>query len=69
MHLIFIHHIIFVSFIFGEGKYVNGTTLVVDGGLWLSRPRPLPKEAVKQLSRTVEKRSRAAPVGVPTSKL
>ncbi|KAL1814151.1 hypothetical protein ACET3Z_024216 [Daucus carota] len=51
------------------GKYVNGTTLVVDGGLWLSRPRPLPKEAVKQLSRTVEKRSRAAPVGVPTSKL
>lgn len=51
------------------GKYVNGTTLVVDGGLWLSRPRHLPKEAVKQLSRAVERRSREAPVGVPTSKL
>ncbi|KAK3010146.1 hypothetical protein RJ639_011803 [Escallonia herrerae] len=51
------------------GKYVNGTTLIVDGGLWVSRPRHLPKEAVKQLSRTVESRSRAAPVGVPTSKL
>ncbi|TXG71311.1 hypothetical protein EZV62_006246 [Acer yangbiense] len=52
-----------------SGKYVNGTTLIVDGGLWLSRPRHLLKEAVKQLSRAVEKRSRAAPVGVPTSKL
>ncbi|KAK3042645.1 hypothetical protein RJ639_000897, partial [Escallonia herrerae] len=51
------------------GKYVNGTTLIVDGGLWVSRPRHLPKEAVKQLSRTVESRSRAAPVGIPTSKL
>ncbi|KAL5811490.1 hypothetical protein ACOSQ4_028058 [Xanthoceras sorbifolium] len=51
------------------GKYVNGTTLIVDGGLWLSRPRHLPKEAVQQLSRAVEKRSRNAPVGVPTSKL
>ncbi|KAK1575748.1 hypothetical protein Q3G72_007970 [Acer saccharum] len=52
-----------------SGKYVNGTTLIVDGGLWLSRPRHLPKEAVKQLSRAVEQRSRAALVGVPTSKL
>lgn len=51
------------------GKYVNGTTLVVDGGLWLSRPRHLPKEEVKMLSRVVEKRARAAPVGVPSSKL
>ncbi|XAR67258.1 2,4-dienoyl-CoA reductase (NADPH) [Bertholletia excelsa] len=51
------------------GKYVNGTTIPVDGGLWLSRPRHLPKEAVKQLSRAVERRSRAAPVGVPKSKL
>ncbi|KAL6313584.1 hypothetical protein AAG906_006952 [Vitis piasezkii] len=51
------------------GKYINGTTLVVDGGLWLSRPRHLPKEAVKQLSRAVEKRSRGVPVGVPKSKL
>ncbi|KAL3503756.1 hypothetical protein ACH5RR_038205 [Cinchona calisaya] len=51
------------------GKYVNGTTIVVDGGLWLSQPRYLPKDAVKQLSRAVEKRSRATPVGLPTSKL
>ncbi|KAL5773623.1 hypothetical protein ACOSQ2_013547 [Xanthoceras sorbifolium] len=51
------------------GKYVNGTTLVVDGGLWLSKPRSLPKEAVKQLSRAVEKRSRDAPVGIPKTKL
>ncbi|XP_073048009.1 peroxisomal 2,4-dienoyl-CoA reductase [(3E)-enoyl-CoA-producing]-like isoform X1 [Primulina eburnea] len=51
------------------GKYINGTTLVVDGGLWLSQPRHLPKEAVKQLSRAVEKRSRAEPAGIPASKL
>ncbi|KAJ7948978.1 Peroxisomal 2,4-dienoyl-CoA reductase [Quillaja saponaria] len=51
------------------GKFINGTTLIVDGGLWLSRPRHLPKEAVKKLSRAVEKRSRKTPVGVPTSKL
>ncbi|GAV73496.1 adh_short_C2 domain-containing protein [Cephalotus follicularis] len=51
------------------GKYINGTVLVVDGGLWLSRPRHIPKVAVKQVSRAVEKRSRNAPVGVPTSKL
>lgn len=51
------------------GKHVNGTTLVVDGGYWLSQPRHLQKDAVKQLSRTVEKRSRATPVGLPRSKL
>ncbi|KAI6691674.1 hypothetical protein NL676_028502 [Syzygium grande] len=51
------------------GKFVNGTTLIVDGGLWLSRPRHLPKEAVKQLSRAVEKRSRDAQTGVPKSKI
>ncbi|KAM7532395.1 hypothetical protein LguiB_035805 [Lonicera macranthoides] len=51
------------------GKYINGTTIVVDGGLWLSRPRHLPKEEVKQLSRLVERRSKATPVGVPASKL
>ncbi|CAN6450765.1 unnamed protein product [Victoria cruziana] len=51
------------------GKFVNGTTLVVDGGLWLSRPRHIPKEAVKELSRAVELRSRTSPTGLPTSKL
>ncbi|XP_041028845.1 peroxisomal 2,4-dienoyl-CoA reductase [(3E)-enoyl-CoA-producing]-like [Juglans microcarpa x Juglans regia] len=51
------------------GKYINGTTLVVDGGDWLSHSRKLPKEAVKQYSRAVERRSRAAPVGIPKSKL
>ncbi|KAM0948682.1 putative 2,4-dienoyl-CoA reductase ((2E)-enoyl-CoA-producing) [Dioscorea sansibarensis] len=51
------------------GKYVNGTTMVVDGGLWLSRPRHIPKEEVKQLSRVIEKKSRTSPTGVPTSKL
>ncbi|XP_065870992.1 peroxisomal 2,4-dienoyl-CoA reductase [(3E)-enoyl-CoA-producing]-like [Euphorbia lathyris] len=51
------------------GKFVNGTTMVVDGGIWLSRPRFGPKDAVKQLSRTVEKRSREAPIGLPPSKL
>ncbi|TYH60396.1 hypothetical protein ES332_D08G289000v1 [Gossypium tomentosum] len=51
------------------GKFVNGTTLVVDGGHWLRNPRRLPKEEVKQLSRVVEKRSRETLVGVPSSKL
>ncbi|KAK2967133.1 hypothetical protein RJ640_006842 [Escallonia rubra] len=51
------------------GKYINGTTMVVDGGLWLSQPRRMSKEAVKELSRVVETRSRNAPVGVPKSKL
>lgn len=51
------------------GKYINGTTVVVDGGLWLSRPRHLPKDAVKQLSRVVENRSKATPVGLAKSKL
>ncbi|CAN4103795.1 unnamed protein product [Withania somnifera] len=47
------------------GKYINGTNIVVDGGFWLSTPRDLPKDAVKELSRTIEKKSRKAPVGVP----
>ncbi|KAM0950809.1 putative 2,4-dienoyl-CoA reductase ((2E)-enoyl-CoA-producing) [Dioscorea sansibarensis] len=51
------------------GKYVNGTTVIVDGGLWLSRPRHIPKEEVKQLSRLVEKKSRTSPTGIPSSKL
>lgn len=52
-----------------EGKYVNGTTMVVDGGLWLSRPRYIAKEDVRKLSRVVEKKSRNSAVIIPTSKL
>ncbi|GER47608.1 NAD(P)-binding Rossmann-fold superfamily protein [Striga asiatica] len=51
------------------GKYINGSVLAIDGGMWLAKPRNLPKEAVRQFSRAVEKRSRSAPDGVPTSKL
>ncbi|KAJ3693524.1 hypothetical protein LUZ60_009004 [Juncus effusus] len=51
------------------GKYVNGTVMVVDGGLWLSRPRFIPKEYVKNLSRVVEKNVRKSNVGFPSSKL
>ncbi|KAJ9564877.1 hypothetical protein OSB04_000843 [Centaurea solstitialis] len=51
------------------GNYVNGTTLVVDGGLWLNKPRYMSKEAVKQVSKAAEKISRDAPVGVPKSNL
>lgn len=42
---------------------------MVDGGQWLSSPRHLPKEAVKQQSRAVERRSRNSAVGIPKSKL
>ncbi|KAK3432540.1 peroxisomal 2,4-dienoyl-CoA reductase [Eucalyptus grandis] len=49
------------------GKFINGTTLVVDGGSWLSAPRYLPKDEVRRLSRAVERRSRD--VAVPKSKL
>ncbi|KAG2574679.1 peroxisomal 2,4-dienoyl-CoA reductase [(3E)-enoyl-CoA-producing]-like [Panicum virgatum] len=51
------------------GKYVNGTTLVVDGGLWLSHPRHIPKKEVKELSKIVEKKVRTSGVGMPSSKL
>ncbi|XXG65686.1 hypothetical protein AAC387_Pa05g3319 [Persea americana] len=51
------------------GKFVNGTTVVVDGGQWLSHPRRISKEEVKKLSRVVERRSRITPTGVPSSKL
>ncbi|KAH0455166.1 hypothetical protein IEQ34_015198 [Dendrobium chrysotoxum] len=51
------------------GKYINGTTIIVDGGHWLSRPRHIPKEEVKQISRIVEQRSRASPASLASSKL
>ncbi|XP_057795206.1 peroxisomal 2,4-dienoyl-CoA reductase [(3E)-enoyl-CoA-producing]-like [Salvia miltiorrhiza] len=51
------------------GKYINGSIIPVDGGLWLSKPRYLSKEAVKMLSPTLEKESRQTAVGASTSKL
>ncbi|KAF3325736.1 peroxisomal 2,4-dienoyl-CoA reductase [Carex littledalei] len=51
------------------GKYVNGTVIVVDGGLWLSQPRYIKKEEVKALSRVIEQKVRKTNVGVPSSKL
>ncbi|KAJ4822001.1 hypothetical protein Tsubulata_007555 [Turnera subulata] len=51
------------------GKFVNGLTMVVDGGQWLTKPRTYAKDEVRQMSRAVEKRSRDATVGVPKSKL
>ena len=38
---------------------MSGLTMVVDAELCLSKPRHLAKEAVKQLSRAVAKKSRA----------
>ncbi|GJP64634.1 hypothetical protein CLOP_g21610, partial [Closterium sp. NIES-67] len=50
-------------------KYVNGATLVVDGGGWLYRPRVFDREVIQEVSRAVERRSRkAAPgAGAPAS--
>ncbi|KAI3935616.1 hypothetical protein MKW92_018863 [Papaver armeniacum] len=50
------------------GKHINGTILVVDGGDFNRAPH-VSEEAVKEMSRSVEKRSRSAPApesGVPT---
>ncbi|KAF4346239.1 hypothetical protein G4B88_026203 [Cannabis sativa] len=48
----------------------DAANMVVDGGLWLSRPPHLPKEFVKQLSRAVEKKkSGAAAPLCPRSKI
>ncbi|KAK8971015.1 Peroxisomal 2,4-dienoyl-CoA reductase [Platanthera guangdongensis] len=51
------------------GKFVNGATIVVDGGIWLCRPRRIPKEEVKRISRTVEKNSRESSAALANSKL
>lgn len=42
------------------GKFVNGATLTVDAGIWLSHPRLASKETIQEISRVVEMRSRNA---------
>ena len=42
-----------------SAKYVTGDVLVVDGGEWIYKPPKIPKELVSELSRTIEKKSRA----------
>ncbi|KAF3437408.1 hypothetical protein FNV43_RR20161 [Rhamnella rubrinervis] len=44
------------------GKFINGASMVVDGGLWMSCPAPLPKDTVRWLSRAVEKRNFGVPI-------
>uniref|UniRef100_A0A0C9RSC0 2,4-dienoyl-CoA reductase [(3E)-enoyl-CoA-producing] n=1 Tax=Wollemia nobilis TaxID=56998 RepID=A0A0C9RSC0_9CONI len=50
------------------GKYVNGAVLIVDGGLWLSHPRFMPKDVIRSISRAVETKSRKTDY-TPKSKL
>uniref|UniRef100_A0A7S3LKP7 2,4-dienoyl-CoA reductase [(3E)-enoyl-CoA-producing] n=1 Tax=Aplanochytrium stocchinoi TaxID=215587 RepID=A0A7S3LKP7_9STRA len=40
------------------GAYISGDTIVVDGGAWLWRPPPIPREKVSEISRGVENKSR-----------
>lgn len=50
------------------GKFVNGATLTIDGGIWLSHPRLASKETIRAISRVVEMRSRKTN-SAPRSKL
>lgn len=50
------------------GSYVTGDVLVVDGGHWLYKPPMLPREMVAEMSRKVERKSRAIAPTI-TSKL
>lgn len=54
------------SVFLASAKYITGDVLIVDGGEWLYRPPLVPKEMVAELSRKVEKTSRAQ---APRSKL
>jgi peroxisomal 2,4-dienoyl-CoA reductase len=56
------HAAVFLS----SAKFITGDVLIVDGGEWLYRPPMVPKEMVSELSRQVEKTSRAQ---APRSKL
>lgn len=48
-------------------KYITGTTIIVDGGEWLFKPPPIPRDAVAALSKRVEAKSRA--IGPKSSRL
>lgn len=52
-------------------SYVSGDTLVVDGGQWLWKPPFVPRETVQEISRGVERKSRATGTtgDAPPSKL
>jgi len=39
-------------------QYITGTTLIVDGGEWLFKPPPIPRDMVASLSKQVEAKSR-----------
>ena len=39
-------------------EFVSGSDVVVDGGNWLMKPQPVPRDLVQQLSKSVEKPSR-----------
>lgn len=41
------------------GSYVNGHTLVVDGGEWMWRPQIVPRDEVLKASKAIEAKSRA----------
>lgn len=49
-------------------RHINGATVPVDGGNWLNKPRVIPKETIRAISRDVEKRSRSTSKS-PQSKL
>lgn len=40
-------------------RHINGITMPVDGGSWLSKPPVVPKETIRAISHAVEKRSRS----------
>lgn len=50
------------------GRHINGVTLPVDNGAWLNKPRVVPKEAIRAISRAVETKSRTSSKS-PQSKL
>lgn len=43
---------------------ITGTVLVVDGANWLMRPAFLPREMIRDLSKSIEKKSRET--GIPS---